>query len=190
MFPLSVLSIYGIIFRTSVKVLSKKFMKKGVVNFMKKLDIAHRSLLICALVFVIYIAFNCAGVSNAYESVNVSDKEALTLIEAATEEKVEPADVKAEIKTVKTNKSTAKTTKKTSSSEAAKKTEQPIGIININTAGSNELQRLPGVGPATAEKIIAFREANGPFNDTRDIMLVSGIGEKKYEKMREYITVN
>ncbi|MBR2742627.1 MAG: helix-hairpin-helix domain-containing protein [Clostridia bacterium] len=62
--------------------------------------------------------------------------------------------------------------------------------VNINTAGKYELERLPGVSEATARKIIEFREEYGAFESAEEIMLVSGIGEKKFEAMREYITVD
>ncbi|MBR6799983.1 MAG: helix-hairpin-helix domain-containing protein [Firmicutes bacterium] len=61
------------------------------------------------------------------------------------------------------------------------------GKININTAGSEELQTLDGVGPVTAEKIIDYRESNGRFKDIEDIKNVSGIGEKTFEKLKDDI---
>ncbi len=63
------------------------------------------------------------------------------------------------------------------------------GLININTADSNELQRLTGVGPATSEKIIAYRGEYGKFSKIEDLMNVSGIGEKTFEKLRNFIIV-
>lgn len=63
------------------------------------------------------------------------------------------------------------------------------GLININTADSTGLQEIPGVGPATAEKIIAYRQANGQFNNIEDIKNVSGIGDKTFEKIKTMITV-
>ncbi|MDO4393357.1 MAG: helix-hairpin-helix domain-containing protein [Bacillota bacterium] len=60
--------------------------------------------------------------------------------------------------------------------------------VNINTADSQELQTLTGVGPATADKIIAYRESNGRFSDIADIKKVSGIGDKTYEKLKDFIT--
>lgn len=63
------------------------------------------------------------------------------------------------------------------------------GRININTADSSTLQEIPGVGPATAEKIIAYREENGKFSKIEDIQNVSGIGNKTFEKMKDKITV-
>ncbi len=61
--------------------------------------------------------------------------------------------------------------------------------IDINTADSAELQKLNGVGPATAEKIISYRESNGRFKSVEDIKNVSGIGDKTYEKIKEHIRV-
>ena len=63
------------------------------------------------------------------------------------------------------------------------------GLININTADSETLQQLSGVGPATAEKIIDYRNKNGKFKTIEDIKNVSGIGEKTFEKFRDKITV-
>ncbi len=62
--------------------------------------------------------------------------------------------------------------------------------ININTATVEQLAELPGVGEATAKKIIEFREQNGNFKTTEDLMNVKGIGEKKYEKLQDLITVS
>ncbi|MBR5586823.1 MAG: helix-hairpin-helix domain-containing protein [Clostridia bacterium] len=63
------------------------------------------------------------------------------------------------------------------------------GTININIAGKDDLMRLPGVGEATANKIISYRDANGEFKAIEEIMNVSGIGEKKFEGMQQFITV-
>ena len=68
-------------------------------------------------------------------------------------------------------------------------TDVSSGLVNINTADSSELQSLPGVGEATAAKIIASREEEGPFASTEDLKRVSGIGDKKYEALADLITV-
>lgn len=62
-------------------------------------------------------------------------------------------------------------------------------MVNINTAGADELDTLPGVGPATAQAIIEERESGGPFASIEDIQRVSGIGEKKFEKLKDSICV-
>lgn len=61
--------------------------------------------------------------------------------------------------------------------------------ININKAGLEELDRLPGIGPAIAERIIEYRNKNGGFMDVAEIKLVSGIGEKLFEKIKDKISI-
>ena len=63
------------------------------------------------------------------------------------------------------------------------------GKVNINTASAEQLDTLPGVGESTAQKIIADREANGPFSSPEDLKRVSGIGDKKYAELADLITV-
>lgn len=65
----------------------------------------------------------------------------------------------------------------------------PAGLVNINTADSTQLQTLPGVGAATAQDILDDRQQNGPFKSKEDLMRVSGIGEKKYQKLEAMICV-
>ena len=62
-------------------------------------------------------------------------------------------------------------------------------LININTATQTELELLPGIGPSTATKIIDYREENGEFETIDDIKNVPGIGEAKYETIKNSITV-
>jgi competence protein ComEA len=61
--------------------------------------------------------------------------------------------------------------------------------ININTADSSELQTIPGIGPSKAQSIIDYREQNGYFATTEDIMDVTGIGQKTYASIKDYIVV-
>ena len=63
------------------------------------------------------------------------------------------------------------------------------GRININTAGKEELDKLPGIGSDRAQKIITYREQKGLFRNIEEIQNVSGIGKATFEKMREKITI-
>jgi competence protein ComEA len=63
------------------------------------------------------------------------------------------------------------------------------GKININVASLDELQNLPGIGPSKAEAIIAYREESGSFQTIEDLKLVTGIGDKTFEKLQERIIV-
>lgn len=62
-------------------------------------------------------------------------------------------------------------------------------IVNINYAGKRELESLPGIGPITAQSIIDYRTECGLFKNKEDLKKVNGIGEKKYEKIKELIRV-
>ena len=69
---------------------------------------------------------------------------------------------------------------------------EPVGQaapVNLNTADAEELATLPGIGPATAQKIIAYRESVGAFQSTEELMQVDGIGEKTFQKLKELVTV-
>ncbi|WAW14262.1 helix-hairpin-helix domain-containing protein [Peptostreptococcus equinus] len=62
--------------------------------------------------------------------------------------------------------------------------------ININTASKEELDSIPGVGPSTADKILEYRKEKGRFNKIEDLKNISGIGDKKFEKMKNNVSVN
>ena len=70
-----------------------------------------------------------------------------------------------------------------------KNSKTNIEKINLNKATQTELETLPGIGPSTAEKIIAYRKENGNFKNIEDIMNVNGIGESKYNKIKDLISV-
>jgi len=72
-------------------------------------------------------------------------------------------------------------------SSATKK--PPTRPININTADSVQLQLVPGIGPSTAEKILQMRKSYGAFKSVNDLMAIRGLGPKRIEKMRKYLTV-
>lgn len=63
------------------------------------------------------------------------------------------------------------------------------GVVNINTADAAALSLLPGVGPSTAGRIVEFRTENGDFESATDLMLVRGIGERTFERMRSYVAI-
>jgi len=62
--------------------------------------------------------------------------------------------------------------------------------VDLNRADAAELQSLPGIGPATAERIVQYRNENGGFGRIEEIMNVRGIGEKKFERLKDLITVS
>ena len=65
----------------------------------------------------------------------------------------------------------------------------PEGMVNINTADEKELDKLPGVGPAMAKRIVEYRTENGAFQAPEEIKRVKGIGDAKYEKMKDKIAL-
>lgn len=67
---------------------------------------------------------------------------------------------------------------------------QPDTLIDLNHADAEELQQLPGIGPERAEAIIRYREENGFFLSTEEVMDVPGIGEGIYEDIRDLITLD
>ncbi|MDD3805867.1 MAG: helix-hairpin-helix domain-containing protein [bacterium] len=64
------------------------------------------------------------------------------------------------------------------------------GPVDLNTADEEQLDTLPGVGPATARKIIEYRDKNGSFRHTDDLMKIPGIGRKKYDKLKDHVCIN
>jgi len=68
--------------------------------------------------------------------------------------------------------------------------EAQKALVNINTATADELTTLPGVGPATAARIIEYREKNGGFKKVEDLMNVRGIGEKTFLRLKPLVTVS
>ena len=75
-------------------------------------------------------------------------------------------------------------------SSAAKNAPTASAPLNINTATSAQLETLPGLGKAVAERIVEYRDKNGNFKKVEDLMNVKGIGEKSFLKLKPLITVN
>ena len=67
---------------------------------------------------------------------------------------------------------------------------QDTDKVNINTASAEEITKLKNVGEKYAERIIEYREANGPFKSPEDIMKVQGIGAKTFELNKDRITID
>lgn len=65
----------------------------------------------------------------------------------------------------------------------------PGGLICLNTATAQQLQTLPGIGPTLAQRIIDYRDANGPFTALEQLMLVEDIGEKRFAAIKDYLTL-
>jgi competence protein ComEA len=63
------------------------------------------------------------------------------------------------------------------------------GQVDLNTADAAQLQHVPGIGPAMAERILAYRRTAGRFQSTDDLLQLPGIGDKTYQKMRPYLSV-
>lgn len=71
----------------------------------------------------------------------------------------------------------------------ASKSANQEGLVNINTADEKALDTLPGIGPAMAKRIIEYRETQGAFQSVEDLKKIKGIGEAKFEKMKDKVTI-
>lgn len=77
----------------------------------------------------------------------------------------------------------------TASPPAESSTEETLGLININTADVEQLQQLPGIGEVLAQRIVDYREENGPFVSISELTNVSGIGLDRLDQIMDYITL-
>ena len=75
-------------------------------------------------------------------------------------------------------------------SAAPKATASEARPIDLNTADLAALESVPGIGKSLSQRILTFREKNGPFQSVDDLLKVQGVGEKSIQKLRPYLTVN
>jgi competence protein ComEA len=76
------------------------------------------------------------------------------------------------------------------SGRAAKVLATAAAPVNLNSASAIQLQTLPGIGASTAQRILDYRQKNGAFKKTEELMNVKGIGEKSFLKMKSLVTVS
>lgn len=74
--------------------------------------------------------------------------------------------------------------------KAVSQAKKVVFPLELNTAGVEELQLLPGIGPVKAEAILSYRESKGGFVSVEELLEVSGIGERTLGKIKEYVIVN
>ncbi|HWD39302.1 MAG TPA: ComEA family DNA-binding protein [Fimbriimonas sp.] len=67
--------------------------------------------------------------------------------------------------------------------------KHPSAAVNLNQASSEQLQTIPGIGPATAERILDYRKQHGRFRSVDELRAISGFGPKKLQKMRAWLRV-
>ena len=77
----------------------------------------------------------------------------------------------------------------TTGQNEARAVAKPAVMVNLNTATATELQELPGIGAATAARILEYRQKNGPFKKIEELMNVKGIGEKTFLRLKPQIAV-
>ena len=65
----------------------------------------------------------------------------------------------------------------------------PAQIVNVNSATVAQFEALPGIGPSMAQRIVTYRDKNGPFKKLEDLMNIQGIGEKSFLKLRPFLTI-
>ena len=74
--------------------------------------------------------------------------------------------------------------------DTASTSAAPAGVVNINTANAEELSLLPRVGAKVAQRIVDYRNEHGKFAKTSDLMQVKGIGDKTFQNLSSYLTVD
>lgn len=174
------------IFYKTIKACKKAFFNVGILSFVGNyIVMIKKYLLLCIFILIlIYSIFSNFFVSKSIDDkkikVKVNDQEYSVDVGTTFKELKEEYDLDASSNVA---------------DEAILYENQEIDIndntgkISINKATYEELITLPGIGPKTAEKIIEYRNTYGPFWSLEDIKKVKGIGDKKYAKLKEYITI-
>lgn len=103
-------------------------------------------------------------------------------VSASSAPSISPADAPSSAKS-------AKGAGRGSSRSSGKFSDPSQGQVNLNTADAAQLQHIPGIGPAMAERILTYRRSAGRFQSPDDLLQISGIGDKKYQRMKPYMTV-
>jgi comEA protein len=124
------------------------------------------------------MAFDIKGLLDGYKHSTVADTNRTETNTTTNALKADSSDMRQ----VEKNQSKSK---KSKSKQVSKL--KPSERININKAGVEDIQRLPGIGPVLAERIIAYRDSAGFFTESEDLLNVKGIGEKKLAKMEPHL---
>jgi competence protein ComEA len=72
---------------------------------------------------------------------------------------------------------------------AGQDTATPAAAVNLNTATAQQLESLPGIGPATAQRILEYRQKSGGFKKVEELMNIRGVGEKSFLKLKPLVTI-
>ena len=77
----------------------------------------------------------------------------------------------------------------TPTKQVRKEETAPVSVIDVNQATEADFVRLPGIGPKLARRIVAYREKHGPFRRVEDLLVIRGIGHKKWRRIRPFLRV-
>ena len=174
------------IFYKTIKACKKAFFNVGILSFVGNyIVMIKKYLLLCIFILIlIYSIF-----SNFFVSKSIDDKK----IKVKVNDQEYSVDVGTTFKELKEEYDLDASSNVADEAILYENQEVDIndnaGKISINKATYEELITLPGIGPKTAEKIIEYRNTYGPFWSLEDIKKVKGIGDKKYAKLKEYITI-
>lgn len=118
-----------------------------------------------------------------------ADLTQINLAERLTDQKLIVIPKKGE-QTAGTSGASSGTTASTSATTGSASSNSSVDKqVNINTATESDLQSIPGIGPSKAKSIIEYRDTNGAFDSVEKIKEVNGIGEKTFDKLKDYLTV-